>query len=217
MEITLAKYISVYSGTLKQSMYDYGITEQEFIKSQLNIYENLLLDLEDYKSGNDPFTKRRLEGEPIPEKWINSLSEGKTLEKTISTTKAIIDFLKEKEKGENKQKRKKPKKELTFKGLFYDPENAQKVKDILEKNHYTKNGKWNANRETHLTHKGNHSEFTAVYFALIDLNILKIKKPTTVGRTFCNEFGLEVPERTLRERPNNDYTNHFINLFRSIS
>ncbi len=111
------------------------------------------------------------------------------------------------------------KKELTFKDLFNDPENAQKIKDILEQNHYTTKGKWQPNKQVYNEHSEMKTELLAVYYVLKEKEVLKVGKTTTQAKIFYKEFGLKVGEyisdRQLRERPNKDI-NKFENLFKRI-
>ena len=118
----------------------------------------------------------------------------------------------------------KPKKDnpnkLTFKDLFKDPENAKKVKEILEKNHYTLNGKWAANKDLYTHQTENKTELLVAYYTLKNKGILKQGKATPQAKIFYNEFGLKVGEyisdRSLRNEPPPYQQKIFEKLFYSI-
>ncbi len=116
-------------------------------------------------------------------------------------------------------------KPLTFESLFKDNDNAKKVKQILEANHYTIKGKWEANKVLHLNHTGNKNELLAAYRSLKTREataILKKGKITTQAKLFYQEFGLTVgdgkyiSERSLRNEPAPADIKVFDKLFISI-
>ena len=87
-------------------------------------------------------------------------------QKIIPKLLEIKRFLYEKYQDSKLEHTDKSKKELTFKDMFIDMENAEKVKDILRVNHYLKSGNWKANKEKYLHHTGLKIELLAAYYSL---------------------------------------------------
>ena len=111
------------------------------------------------------------------------------------------------------QKPRKIKPEPSFEELFRNKANAQKVRNALEEAHYTKNYKWAPDEDS--GHKGNETEFVAVYRVLKKKNLLKKKALNTIGKVFMKEFKYpgEIPDRTLRLIPDNYYSAKFERIF----
>ena len=95
----------------------------------------------------------------------------------------------------------------TFKELFRDKDNAQKVKDILERNEYTIKGEWRG-----LSRR--RSELSCLYYSLQPLLING--SATSQGRIISNEFKLtygQTQERTMRTPLFNQDREEFDRIF----
>ena len=113
------------------------------------------------------------------------------------------DSISEKQLQSLKRRKKTP----TFEELFREKDNAQKVKDTLEKNDYTIEGQWKG-----LTNDS--SELLCAYYVLKP--ILKPGKVTPQAKIFYLEFGLPadfMTERMMRNEPNNANSTEFRRIF----
>lgn len=108
------------------------------------------------------------------------------------------------------------KKEITFESLFKDPENASKVKSILENNGFTNKGVWNFEN---IKGTGNKTSLVAVYTTIKPL--LKTdytSEKTPIVKLFYKEFGIEgvIDPRSMTNDPSLNDQLIFQNLFRTL-
>jgi hypothetical protein len=89
----------------------------------------------------------------------------------------------------------------SFEDLFYDPEWPGMIINTLKKfNIVDKNGNW-----VGLTERS--TEILALIDVLVEKRYIRKHKQTEMGRIFCKKFGIDLKDRTLRNKPKSYYEN----------
>lgn len=131
-----------------------------------------------------------------------------------------LKFLVEQKKVNTRSQRKEP----TFKDLFFNPSDADKVDKILEDNEYTKGGKW--------IDQGAKKRIALPFYVLKDpypeINLIRPGNDTSQLKLWCVHYGLnvqykggDVTLKNLRTRPaylvteKPDYI-EFVELFKGL-
>lgn len=101
---------------------------------------------------------------------------------------------------------------ITFESLFKDKDHAKRVKELLELNGYTLNGKWKRQA------KDIKSELLAAYYVLLPL-LKPGFKNTPTASIFYDEFGFPtgyISDRMLRNQPYNKIRDDFEKIFSNL-
>ncbi|MEI6048174.1 MAG: hypothetical protein WCS03_04695 [Bacteroidota bacterium] len=171
---------------------------KEYIKGQLETYRQKMSDSQikrtkDYYKGNWDLSKKVID---------NSFLKARAGENYIAFLQSKIDRAGYEPKG--------------FDNLFEDSKIALQIKDILEKNGFTKEGIWNFDN---IKGTKNNTSLVAVYNVLKPLLRTKFQnKVTPIVREFYKEFGIEglIDEKSMRNYPSKTDLDIFQKIFQEL-